>query len=269
MNWYKRAQEKPSFNQIREKAEKHGLHHHLKLVCDKCGLVETCRCPAEKTEVHGICWDCEHGTPKDKRLEFLAQTYRTELADAKYPKAGPEVSGFKVGSEIPNQESVRDAAQRAGYNIGPVFHGSYWKFTVFDAGRSGQGSGDMGYFGKGLYFTPIEGLARYYGTNVSQVYLMIKNPYKTTGQKMMSKDLGTSKPSEVTEILRSRGYDAAIVENPNYPEAMQAEQAVPFVEVAVFEPNQIKLADDVTFDDTENPIPLEQRFDPSNPDIRY
>jgi hypothetical protein len=39
--------------------------------------------------------------------------------------------------------------------------------------------------------------------------------------------------------------------------------------VAVYESNQIKLADDVTFDDSENPIPLEQRFDPSNPDIRY
>ena len=38
---------------------------------------------------------------------------------------------------------------------------------------------------------------------------------------------------------------------------------------AVFKPNQIKSAESVTMDDQNNPIPLEQRFDPNNSDVRY
>ena len=37
----------------------------------------------------------------------------------------------------------------------------------------------------------------------------------------------------------------------------------------VFEPEQIKLAEPITYDNQGNPIPLEKRFDPSNPDMRY
>lgn len=45
-------------------------------------------------------------------------------------------------------------------------------------------------------------------------------------------------------------------------------QYVP-VEFVVFDPQQIKLSDPVTYDDEGNPIPLSERFNPNNPDIRY
>ena len=40
-------------------------------------------------------------------------------------------------------------------------------------------------------------------------------------------------------------------------------------EVLVFSPTQIKSADPITYDDSGSPIPLEQRFNKSNKDIRY
>jgi hypothetical protein len=40
-------------------------------------------------------------------------------------------------------------------------------------------------------------------------------------------------------------------------------------EVIVYTPSAIKLADPITYDDSHNPIPLSQRFNPSSNDIRY
>jgi hypothetical protein len=39
--------------------------------------------------------------------------------------------------------------------------------------------------------------------------------------------------------------------------------------ISVRYPEQIKLADEITFDDKGKPIPLEMRFDVKNKDIRY
>jgi len=67
--------------------------------------------------MHGICWDCEHDTPKKKRLEFIAQTDRKALADARYPRAGSKVGGFDVGSETANTSSI--AATLDDYKVLP------------------------------------------------------------------------------------------------------------------------------------------------------
>lgn len=37
----------------------------------------------------------------------------------------------------------------------------------------------------------------------------------------------------------------------------------------IFKSEQAKLADEITYDNHQRPIPLSNRFDPSNPDIRY
>lgn len=60
---------------------------------------------------------------------------------------------------------------------------------------------------------------------------------------------------------REAGYDGAI-------KAGTGENAME-PEYQIFDSNQAKLADPVTYDDAGDPIPLERRFDPSNPDIRY
>lgn len=63
---------------------------------------------------------------------------------------------------------------------------------------------------------------------------------------------------ENIDILRKNHYDGAIFQE-NGKETSYA----------VFDPSQIKLADSVTYDDNKNQIPLSERFNPNNPDIRY
>lgn len=58
----------------------------------------------------------------------------------------------------------------------PVYHGTQSPlFEVFDEKKIG--SRDSGWFGKGFYFTGIKGEAKYYGPNVIEAYLDIKNPF--------------------------------------------------------------------------------------------
>lgn len=62
--------------------------------------------------------------------------------------------------------------------------------------------------------------------------------------------------SEITEILRRNGYDSAM----DTPEGG---------EIVVFESSQIKSADAVAKDDNGNVIPLSERFNEKDKDIRY
>lgn len=59
---------------------------------------------------------------------------------------------------------------------------------------------------------------------------------------------------EFSEALRNAGYDGVVYDNQEY---------------IAFEPNQIKSADVVTYDDAGNIIPLSERFNPEKEDIRY
>lgn len=48
-----------TFNEIREKYDKQGKNHCLKLECAICGNIHTCRCRKKKILVKGICHKCE------------------------------------------------------------------------------------------------------------------------------------------------------------------------------------------------------------------
>lgn len=65
---------------------------------------------------------------------------------------------------------------------------------------------------------------------------------------------------DVIDILQKNGYDAVIYKN-------ECEDIGNY-SVAMFNPNHIKLAEQ-TYDDNNNPIPLEQRFNTNTDDVRY
>ena len=67
----------------------------------------------------------------------------------------------------------------------------------------------------------------------------------------------------VTQTLRDAGFDSIHVLRDEGSFGRVAST------VAVFDSEQIKAADTVTYDDSGNVIPLSQRFDASTPDIRY
>ena len=200
-------------------------------------------------------------TQIDDVASDTADKVQVELLDKQYMNAINEAKQSSNWDMV--QKLVEDFAKKTGYDV-KAYHGTQQDFTVFDLNRVGQGSGDKGYFGTGFYFTPIEGLAGYYGKNIVPAYLSFKKPYHTTSREKITDDLGVSKPSEIRNLLMEKGHDGVIVDH-----RPGVNSTVPFVEAVVFNPIQIKSAEPVVYDDEGNVIPLSQRFNQKNDDIRY
>lgn len=73
---------------------------------------------------------------------------------------------------------------------------------------------------------------------------------------------------DLVEYAKGKGHDGVIVENVR--ETGFGDEDSPITtDVIVFDPNQVKSADPVTYDDDGNVIPLSERFDEGKQDIRY
>jgi len=228
---------------------------------------------------------------------------------------------FKIAND-----PVRAAAYAAGYDVGPVFHGSASEnVTVFDPSMTG--TVQTSDWGRGIYFTPSSGgadsyriaavktlddederlwqeweqKAKEFGTDIMDVGIAHRHGQITDEQYEQLKEIEMRwrrNREELDETKKGRVYPAYLmVRNPEIYRyvgitdpyladmakangkdsvivtAEDADTSGPIrqwaQEILVFEPNQIKSAAPTTYDDQGNPIPLEQRFDPSNPDIRY
>ena len=182
-----------------------------------------------------------------------------------------------------------------------VYHGGSSTFTKFDTSL-GDGMTDLG---QGSYFSSNEELARKYtvpnGDNQWQIDSYIEeHPYL---REMARTQLGLAEAERIAirEVFRNakvypvllnmenpyyttigdfasgefahlynraglRGYDGII--DDTFKDRFEdfANGAVQYV---AFAPSQIKSAEPVTYDDAGNVIPLSQRFNPANEDIRF
>ena len=130
-----------------------------------------------------------------------------------------------------------------------VYHYTNNDFTVFDRGMARTGNEMDGFF-----FAPETESTREYGERRIAAYLNITNLALDPVLDREFNDSGTL----LREKLAAQGYDGvARTENGKIYEYM------------VFDSNQVKYADAVTYDDNGNVIPLSQRFDTGNEDIRY
>lgn len=130
-----------------------------------------------------------------------------------------------------------------------VYHYTNNDFTVFDRGMARTGNEMDGFF-----FAPDTESTREYGKRRIAAYLNITNLALDPVLDREFNDSGTL----LREKLAAQGYDGvARTENGKVYEYM------------VFDSNQVKYADAVTYDDDGNVIPLSQRFDTANEDIRY
>lgn len=130
-----------------------------------------------------------------------------------------------------------------------VYHYTNNDFTVFDRGMARTGNEMDGFF-----FAPDTESTKEYGKRRIAAYLNITNLALDPVLDREFNDSGTL----LREKLAAQGYDGvARTENGKIYEYM------------VFDSNQVKSADAVTYDDNGNVIPLSQRFDTGNEDIRY
>ena len=181
------------------------------------------------------------------------------------------------------QRMVDEAAKKAGYTV-KAYHGTPIKgITVFDNAKIGSTTDD-GIFGRGFYFTTNKLTADGYATPAGAtmpVFLKVKKAWWGLGHKIedVARELDLSesvlttrkvgKRSSVvaplqnysqlfTSHLVERGYDSVIVQH-----------GTGDYEIVTFKNADIKSADPVTYDDNGDIIPLSERFNSENSDIRY
>ena len=197
------------------------------------------------------------------------------------------------------QRMVREAAARAmpdtkvvGEDGLPkvVYHATPEKFTAFDKDKIF--STNSATFMEGFYFSDKRPNTPW---NVMPVFLNAANPLVLDLDKASFDTIGAQEIGDA--IVRTGSYhpdlndylirngmvepdengdyedsirewyvsigtpDSMIVQNTQYGSHKD--------EYVVLEPNQIKSADPVTYDDAGNVIPLSQRFNPQNDDIRF
>lgn len=124
----------------------------------------------------------------------------------------------------------------------------------------------------GAFFNSSEDNAGGYGSRVYKVFLNLRNPLvidaNNSDYSHITHNGATRDTYEWAEWAERNGYDGLIIKNVRDGVDYGAMSSATADYVA-FRPNQIKSADPVTYDDAGNVIPLSQRFDPANEDIRY
>lgn len=225
-----------------------------------------------------------------------AQDIRFSLTPEQQQRDDTYMAAVNSGNMEEAQKYVEQAAKRAGYRT-RAYHGTGAIFTEFDPEKSGKNYDGYSKYGKGLYFSDVEEIADNWGKHrrVVSAYLDLKKPFEiplgkitegplldeynrlrkeTINPKLkpsegefggfliemingMAKDQGRS-----TEILKSLGYDGIVVKDMKW-------DLTNWTEMVVFDPAQVKSADTVTYAEDGSVIPLSERFDPTNNDIRY
>jgi len=230
---------------------------------------------------------------------FRRRSQVTPEQDAAYMKA------VESGDMETAQRMVDAAAKAAGYNVGPVYHGtpSRGKIKTFDANRAGKsrsafGVSDLGWFGKGFYFAEKPEVADMYrGKGKGQriaAYLAMSNPINLRAATLPEgfrdtvdaarKENGNRPPltdqqwsnlegewkaeSDFRDKVFPRGSFVRLYQGIFQRMGFDSVRATPS-EIVVFSPSQIKSADAVTYDDAGRVIPLSERFNEGSDDIRF
>lgn len=188
-------------------------------------------------------------------------------ADDSYLELAKRYEEGDKGVEPELRKLVDSVAENNGYNLGPVYHGTTKRFTVF----SNQGSNQLGFhFGNKKQAKNIRENLR----KLFSLYISIKNPieledmgswYGKDVVDMVNRLVGlnihsSASSSYIQRKIREKGYDGVTYDNKFESEG---------VSYIVFKPTQIKSYNLITHDDSKNIIPLNKRFDKNNFDIRY
>lgn len=243
-----------------------------------------------------------------KAIDQLAnETLAAQPTDVQYSRRQQTDQAYMDAVESGDLETaqrmVNEAAKEAGYTI-KAYHGTKGNFTVFDKSKIGSGAMLFASQGKGFYFTENQESADKYAKakksagRVVNAHLKIDKPFtftdktnvklnalldefaKTVGRDFSILDYDNFVDFEkrtgsvlsrvvqgdgeaFADFLQKNGYDGIAYTSYNY-DTGKADMCY-----VVFNSEQIKSADPVTYDDDGNIIPLSERFDEAEEDIRY
>ena len=223
-------------------------------------------------------WEVEPGrgvqfSERDKEYDDAVKRGDTETAQRMVDEAAEEaLKGSKA-----RLDEGGDYWEGEG-KLAPVYHATYSNFNVFDRNRLGENTD--GYASDeflaatahlGFWFNTqnlSEGKRGYPGGKALKCYLDINRMYSPGTLEALANDIAEQWDDDLTpaengqafaDSLRWRGYDGIAVDDTEFG-------GISFV---ALEPNQIKSADPVTYDDNGSVIPLSKRFDSGSPDIRF
>lgn len=165
----------------------------------------------------------------DKGVALYSKTGITTASDRKYFDLAEDPE--KNQAEL--QRMVDDAAREAGYTVGPVWHGTRRQFNTFAANKPLSAFGNP----EGIYFT---------------------DDYREAEEWSMDVDGAKDDRSRVVKAYLKIEEGNGVVREKHGNK-----------EYIVFTPEQVKSADIVVRDDADNIIPLSQRFNPAESDIRH
>lgn len=200
----------------------------------------------------------KHREEKEKYAGTKTAGYSMEPDTRLKSLDAPYMEAVKSGNKSKAQKLVQQAAEAAmpksvvrdsKGKLLKTYHYTNSNFTAFDRSTARTGNEMDGFF-----FAPDAESTREYGKRQIVAYLNITNLAVDPVLDRKFDDSGTL----LREKLAAQGYDGvARTENGKIYEYM------------VFDPEQIKLADAVTYDDAGNAIPLSERFNMGKKDIRY
>ena len=108
----------------------------------------------------------------------------------------------------------------------------------------------------GFFFAPKYDEYHEYGERTISAFVNIQNPASREDYNIDSRYSDAGRKERIR--LQAAGFDGVI--------RMEGEEVDEYI---AFEPSQIKSADPVTYDNNGNVIPLSERFNPENEDIRF
>ena len=182
-----------------------------------------------------------------------------------------------------------------------IYHGSSSKFNEYDPAKFGSAT-DSGWYGKGLYGSSSKNIAEDYADPyLYKFYVNSQNPYKIgfwneeftpyalndysqSSRRTHLAEFFNRTPDDLQRKLLKRWYhddfflDRALADMQRHDSVVKSMIGDPlkpkkirakYAEIVVPKPEQLKLADAITYDDTGNVIPLSKRDNFNIKDIRY
>lgn len=245
---------------------------------DTARYIERQQAKKRVAELRGVPYDqFDDGNIRYSRrdVEYItaAESGNTEEAQRLVDEAAEEA--------LENSEAR--LTDRGEYRMGAgklatVYHATYNDFTVFDRTKLGE---NTDFFASdaamaatahlGFWFNTQQLALKapgYAGGKSVKAYLNAENIYNVYSLEQLASELEEQWDEEKTpaenaeefeDRLRTQGYDGIVMHDDEFG-------GISFV---VFDPEQIKSAEPITYDDTGNVIPLSERFNSSNKDIRY
>ena len=200
------------------------------------------------------------GIPKGERKVYLRGTN----ADPSF------YSGIGLNNQIYSQK-IRDYhAAQSGNNLEVVSHMSPNNFTVFDKNFFGTTT-DEGFNGIGFYFGKTRKNPYNYKPNQIVPVTERKNPRRVGphGEIWIHSYPGTPRYFYLygKEIIGAPKVETNLFDNPEF--IIHRTTPITISEFILGHPEQIKLADAITYSDNGEIIPMSLRDNLKNPDIRY